>query len=121
MRGAYQSFYVLAANGNGVLEQAQGTTAKHDLATLGRALSNPLRMSMLRELADDGDCLSPRQLSERLDKPLGTVSYHARYLHKLGFIELARTEPVRGALAHFYALSPAMREFMPIAQHIAAA
>ncbi len=120
VRGAYQSFYILASDGTSVLDQAQGTTAKHDLATLGRALMNPLRMRILRELADADDDLSPRQLSERLGKPLGTVAYHTRYLHKLDYIELARTEPVRGALAHYYRLSQAMREFVPIAEHIAA-
>jgi DNA-binding transcriptional ArsR family regulator len=34
--------------------------------------------------------------------PLGTVSYHTRLLRDLGWIELVRTEPRRGALEHFY-------------------
>jgi len=45
---------------------------------------------------------SPRELSEELDEGLSQVSYHVKVLHEYEPIELARTEPVRGATQHFY-------------------
>jgi DNA-binding transcriptional ArsR family regulator len=36
---------------------------------------------------------------------LGTLSYHFRYLRKLGLIELSKTIPRRGALQHVYRLT----------------
>jgi hypothetical protein len=33
---------------------------------------------------------------------VGNVSYHVRILREFGCVELVRTEPRRGALAHFY-------------------
>jgi hypothetical protein len=37
--------------------------------------------------------------------PLGTLSYHTRLLRDLGWIELVRTVPRRGAVEHFYRAS----------------
>jgi hypothetical protein len=36
---------------------------------------------------------------------LGNVAYHIKILEENGAIELVRTEPVRGALEHFYRAS----------------
>lgn len=38
---------------------------------------------------------------------LGMASYHVRELLKAGLVELVRTEPRRGAVAHFYSVTPA--------------
>lgn len=46
--------------------------------------------------------MSPKELADELRAPLSDVSYHVRVLRDLGVIELARTEPVRGAVAHYY-------------------
>jgi DNA-binding transcriptional ArsR family regulator len=46
--------------------------------------------------------MSPKELADHLKAPLSDVSYHVRVLRELGAIELVRTEPVRGAVAHYY-------------------
>src|SRR4051812_26056303 len=68
---------------------------------LAKALSHSLRPRILQRL-DEGGVASPNQLAEALGEPLGNVSYHVRILRGLGFVELVRTEPRRGALEHFY-------------------
>ena len=70
-------------------------------AAILKALSHPLRQRILQEL-DNAGVLSPSQLADALEKPLGDVSYHMKVLRKLGCVDLVRTEPVRGALKHFY-------------------
>lgn len=65
-----------------------------------KALGHPLRQRILRVLNDR--VASPVELSRELDEALGNVSYHVRTLEDLGAVELVRTEPVRGALEHFY-------------------
>src|ERR1700755_2332818 len=45
---------------------------------------------------------SPGELALELNAPLGVVSYHVRMLRDYDCVELVRTEPVRGALQHFY-------------------
>jgi DNA-binding transcriptional ArsR family regulator len=67
---------------------------------LVKALGHPLRQRILHELGDDP--ASPSQLAERLDEPLGNVSYHVKILRECKAIELVRTTPVRGAIEHFY-------------------
>jgi predicted transcriptional regulator len=49
-----------------------------------------------RELA------SPNELADELEVSLGVVSYHVRRLHALGFLELVRRTPRRGAIEHHY-------------------
>jgi DNA-binding transcriptional ArsR family regulator len=70
-------------------------------ATLVKALGHPLRVRILEAITDRGEA-SPVTLAREFDRPLATVSHHARVLRDLGCIELARTEPRRGAVEHFY-------------------
>jgi DNA-binding transcriptional ArsR family regulator len=56
---------------------------------------------ILQRLFDAGEA-SPSEIADALEEPLGNVSYHVRVLRELGCLELARTEPRRGALEHFY-------------------
>jgi DNA-binding transcriptional ArsR family regulator len=65
-----------------------------------RAMGNPLRQRIL--LALNKRVASPSELSKELEEPLGNVSYHVRILVQCDAIELVKTEPVRGALEHFY-------------------
>lgn len=67
---------------------------------LRRALGHPLRMRVLMRLNEA--VRSPVQLATELEEPLNTVAYHVRVLVDLGFLELVRTEPRRGATEHFY-------------------
>ena len=68
---------------------------------LAKALSHRLRVQILQRLDEAGEA-SPKELAQALDEPVGNVSYHVRILRELDCVELVRTEPRRGALAHFY-------------------
>ena len=75
------------------------TSARSD-ARLAKAMSNPIRLRLLA-MFNEG-VTTPKDLAERLGEPLENVAYHVRILKELGCIELVRTEPRRGAKAHFY-------------------
>jgi DNA-binding transcriptional ArsR family regulator len=77
------------------------------VAAAFRGLGHPTRLQILEQLRRDGP-MSPVQLVRRLQPrtALGNVSHHARELRAMGLIVPAGTEPVRGALQHFYRLSP---------------
>jgi DNA-binding transcriptional ArsR family regulator len=45
---------------------------------------------------------SPEQLAQIIGEPVGNVSHHVKQLLDAGSIELAKTEPVRNTLQHFY-------------------
>jgi DNA-binding transcriptional ArsR family regulator len=66
-----------------------------------KALGHPLRMQLLTFVAERGEG-SPVEMSRALDVPLATVSHHTRVLRDLGYIELSRTAPRRGAMEHYY-------------------
>src|SRR5215212_4350562 len=68
---------------------------------LAKALSHRLRVQVLQRLDEAGEA-SPKELAEALGEPLGNISYHVRILRELECVELVRTEPHRGTLAHFY-------------------
>lgn len=65
-----------------------------------KALGHPLRQRILQVLNDG--VASPNEVANKLEEPLSNVSYHVKILEKCDAIELVRTEPVRGALEHFY-------------------
>jgi DNA-binding MarR family transcriptional regulator len=76
---------------------------------LARANTHPLRISILEVLGmDGGRTLSPNELRHELQEPLGNVSYHVAELLDDGFLKLAKTQPVRGAVEHFYTLAGVM-------------
>ena len=70
-------------------------------ASVLKALGHPLRMRLLTLITERGEA-SPIEMSRALDQTLATVSHHTRVLRDLGYIELSRTEPRRGALEHYY-------------------
>jgi DNA-binding transcriptional ArsR family regulator len=67
---------------------------------LVKALGHPLRQRILQELRDEAK--SPSELARTLGEPLGNVSYHVKILAECEAVELVRTQPVRGAVEHFY-------------------
>ena len=69
-------------------------------ARLVKGLAHPLRIEIMRELQDG--VASPSQIAERIGAPLGNVSYHVRFLARVGLIELCDTQPRRGAVEHYY-------------------
>lgn len=65
-----------------------------------KAMSHSLRVRILAYMNDRP--WSPRELSYELDEGLSQVSYHVKILKDFDLIELVKTEPRRGAVAHFY-------------------
>jgi DNA-binding transcriptional ArsR family regulator len=45
---------------------------------------------------------SPKEIANEIDEEISLVSYHVKELAKLGFVEVVREEPRRGATEHFY-------------------
>ena len=94
------------ASARGRAKQAK-LDAKVDALTHG--LAHPLRRSILYYLADEATGnkpTSPNELSKALDERLTNASYHVRQLAEKGLIDLADTTPRRGALEHYYQLTP---------------
>jgi DNA-binding transcriptional ArsR family regulator len=77
-------------------------------ARVVKALGHPLRQRILHVLSEG--VASPNQIAQKLDEPLGNVSYHVRILLENGGVELVDTRPVRGAVEHFYRAT--MRAFL---------
>jgi DNA-binding transcriptional ArsR family regulator len=65
-----------------------------------KALAHPLRVRILGLL--DDRVASPSELAQRLEAPLGNVSYHVRILASLGLIRLVSETPRRGSVEHHY-------------------
>ena len=71
---------------------------------LVRALSHPIRVNILEAL--QGRVASPSELSKEMDESLGVISYHTNTLVECGCLELVHTKPRRGALEHFFSVTP---------------
>jgi DNA-binding transcriptional ArsR family regulator len=86
-----------------------------------RGLAHPTRLRILEALRES-EPLSPAQLTHRLEPriPLGSVAHHMRELAKLGVVALAAMRPARGALEHFYRLSPFGRELIELVDRVVA-
>jgi DNA-binding transcriptional ArsR family regulator len=67
---------------------------------LVKGLAHPLRIQILRVL--ENRVASPSEIAEQIGAPLGNVSYHVRFLARVGLIELTSTKPRRGAVEHYY-------------------
>ncbi len=72
-------------------------------AELAKALSHPLRISLLRALRGSTD-LSPIEHARESSELLGNVSYHMRVLFDADVVAIVGTVPRRGAVEHRYAL-----------------
>jgi DNA-binding transcriptional ArsR family regulator len=66
-----------------------------------KALAHPLRVRIL-SILETRDMASPNEMAEELGVSLGVMSYHVRRLHALGFLELVKRTPRRGAIEHHY-------------------
>jgi DNA-binding transcriptional ArsR family regulator len=64
-------------------------TADLDLATILRAAGDPVRLAVVRQLADDRE-RTCTELREALDMPASTLSYHLRLLREAG---ITRSRP----------------------------
>jgi DNA-binding transcriptional ArsR family regulator len=91
------------------------------VASAFRGLAHPTRLQIL-EAIDGQAAVSPSQLSERISPatPLANVAYHTRELASLGLLRPAGRRPVRGALEHFYRLSPEGQEMIELVHGLSA-
>jgi DNA-binding transcriptional ArsR family regulator len=101
-----------------------GPTDPADLRTVAAsfsALAHPTRLAILGQLRDGG-VLSPKLLALRVTPPtaLANVAHHTRELATLGLLEPAGTRPARGALEHFYRLSPLGRDLAELVDRVSA-
>jgi hypothetical protein len=67
-----------------------------------KALAHPTRIRILMAMNAPRRTMSPKVFADETGETIGNSSYHFRKLKKFGFLQLARTEPVRGATEHFY-------------------
>jgi DNA-binding transcriptional ArsR family regulator len=67
-------------------------TRRRSRAILIKAMAHPLRRRLLHEINKEGAPLSPAQLAETFDLPLGLVTYHATVLQRCGAVEVAPME-----------------------------
>lgn len=80
---------------------------RHLIALYIDALAHSVRRDLLKLVYQlDGGVLSPAEASKRMGEDLSNVSYHMKCLTAAGLLTLDHTQPVRGALAHFYRLDP---------------
>lgn len=84
------------------------TSPTIDWHAVALAELHPLRVDILELLARGGET-SPKDIANQLDEDLGVVSYHVKALAARGLVRETRTEPRRGALAHFYVLTDKAR------------
>lgn len=66
------------------------------------AVGHPLRRRMLRMIVERGEPLSPAQMAGELGLPVGTITYHARVLHRFEVVEPTGEWRRRGAAEHLY-------------------
>src|SRR5262249_34483345 len=71
---------------------------------------HPLRVRLV--VLMDQDEWRPSALAGALGAPLGVSSYHMRMLRDYKLVTMTRTEPRRGALAHFYLRTPLATELL---------
>jgi biotin operon repressor len=68
--------------------------------------THTLREKIVLAVAENGKPMSPNELAKKLKQGLSQVSYHVNELRKNGSLILKDEQPRRGAVEHFYALSP---------------
>lgn len=64
-------------------------------------LAHPVRVQALHILHRRG-LATPKEIGDEIGIANGVAAYHIRELRKVGWVELVKTEPRRGATAHFY-------------------
>lgn len=78
----------------------QEQSEKRVLKSISAIVSHPLRarcwIALMHRTA------SPNELAGLFNEDLSNVSYHIKILREFGVIEEVESEPVRGALKHFY-------------------
>lgn len=88
------------------MEESEGSLAE---GWFVKALGHPVRVQIL-ELLNEREA-SPTELKRRLGGTLNLITYHLNVLRECECVEISRTEPVKGAVKHFYRAVP--KPFLP--------
>jgi DNA-binding transcriptional ArsR family regulator len=83
------------------MNPAQQEKSAAQVESLAAIVTHPLRRRIWYAMAEARP-ISPSELADELGEPVNDVAYHVRRLRDMGIIELAGTQPVRGATQHFY-------------------
>lgn len=104
-------------------ERLEGARESQDrlerLVAVMEVFVNPTRLRVMLFLLEGAR--SPKQLNlalGRTPKQLGKTAYHVRCLADEGFIREVRAVPVRGAVQHFYVLTPHGERALAIAAEL---
>jgi DNA-binding transcriptional ArsR family regulator len=91
------------------------------VASSFQGLAHPTRLQILEALKHEPQ-LSPSQLVVRIRPAanLANVAYHTRALAGAGLLRPAGRRPVRGALEHFYRLTPDGQELIELVDRLSA-
>jgi predicted ArsR family transcriptional regulator len=82
------------------MNPAQQEKSAAQVESLAAIVTHPLRRRIWYAMSEHP--ISPSELADQLNEPVNDVAYHVRRLRDMGIIELAGTQPVRGATQHFY-------------------
>jgi hypothetical protein len=74
-------------------------------ATVGAILRHAVRIRFL-DFVGERKSASPAMFAVDRGLPVSTVGYRARRLEEAGCIAITETRPVRGAVEHFFRLTP---------------
>jgi DNA-binding transcriptional ArsR family regulator len=94
----------VASTGLGAADGDPYSAQKLPWEKIARAELHETRLAILELLVRERRAVSPKELAASLGLGLPNVSYHVGCLHEAGLLRLARTEPRRGAVEHFYEL-----------------
>lgn len=89
-----------------VNSQREGSMAKlkdRDIELIGKALSHPIRLALIRDFGD-GRIQSPVVWAKGRELTLSHANYHFGCLRECRVLKVVRTQKKRGATEHFYAL-----------------
>lgn len=64
----------------------------------------------MRIALSTGEQISPVEVADQLGEALGKIGYHVRVLERTEALRLVGSEPVRGAMKHFYGVGPLVEE-----------
>jgi DNA-binding transcriptional ArsR family regulator len=77
-----------------------GQSGKSIEEVVAYAVGHRIRVQVLTILSEG--VFTPDEIAQLIGEPTNTVSHHIKELLDAGSIELAKTEPVRNALRHYY-------------------
>lgn len=82
-------------------------------------INHPIRNAAVFHVARTGQA-SPNDIANALGIPLNLMAYHVRILREANVLKLNGKRQVRGAIEHFYIVSPeAVKQLVKEAQEIA--